>query len=88
MSEARKVTPPDVARKELREFLRMAERVGMDTDRQRHSLGLSRDDWQSWLGILHDAPMPRRPALPTLLQSLGHLTSELDRAARQDLGSD
>ena len=74
---------PDVARHELREFLRMAELVGMDADRQRRSLRLSRDDWQQWLRILDDAPVPSYPALPLVLRHLGFLTSRLDRAARR-----
>jgi hypothetical protein len=74
----------DVARQQLRLFLRTAEQIGMDADRQCHSLGLSRDDWQSWLGILHDAPLPSRPTLPLLLRHLGYLTNRLDRAARAE----
>jgi hypothetical protein len=70
---------PDVARQELRLFLQTAEQIGMDTDRQCRSLRLSRDDWQNWLGILHDAPLPRHPELPLLLRRLGYLTNQLDR---------
>jgi hypothetical protein len=82
MSHIRPVTAPDVARRELRQFLSMAERIGMDGDRQRQSLGLSHDDWQSWLGILEDAPLPSNPALPLVLRRLGHVSSWLDRAAQ------
>jgi len=73
---------PELARQELREFLRMAELVGMDADRQRRSLRLSRDHWRQWLDILDDAPVPSYPALPLVLRHLGYLTSRLDRAAR------
>ncbi|MEJ0020165.1 MAG: hypothetical protein WDN25_27175 [Acetobacteraceae bacterium] len=81
MLDAIQIAAPDVARRELREYLRIAEGVGMDPDRQRRSLRLSRDDWQRWLGILHDAPLPPHPELPVLLRHLGYLTSRLDRAA-------
>ncbi len=82
MLDVTRFAVPDVARQELREFLRMAELVGMDADRQRRSLRLSRDDWQQWLGILDDAPVPSYPALPLVLRHLGYLTSRLDLAAR------
>jgi hypothetical protein len=82
MLDVTRFAVPDVARQELRAFLRMAELVGMDADRQRRSLRMSRDDWQHWLGILNDAPVPSHPALPLVLRHLGYLTSRLDRAAR------
>jgi hypothetical protein len=82
MSGAGYLGAADVARQELRLFLSMAEQTGMDADRQRQSLRLSQDDWHRWLGILQDAPLPPRPALPSLLRHLGYLTSRLDRAAR------
>ena len=81
MSDARQLAPTDIARQELRQFLSVAERMGMDADRQSLSLGMSRDDWQSWLGILRDAPLPLYPALPRLLRHLGYWTSRLDRMA-------
>ncbi len=81
MSDARQLAPTDIARQELRQFLSVAERIGMDADRLSHSLGLSREDWQSWLGILHDAPLPSYPALPRLLRHIGYWTSRLDRMA-------
>ena len=49
MSDVRQLGPTDIARQELRQLLGVAERIGMDADRLSHSLGLSRDDWQSWL---------------------------------------
>ena len=73
---------PEVARQELRLFLRMAEQTGMDADGARRSLRLSQDDWQRWLGILHDAPVPARPALPLMLRHLGYVTNRLERASR------
>jgi hypothetical protein len=82
MSDVSQIAAPDVARRELRQFLHMAERTGMDAERQRRSLRLSRDDWQNWVGILHDAPLPAHPALPLLLRHLGYLNSRLDRSRR------
>ena len=73
---------PEVARQELRLFLRMAEQTGLDADHARRSLRLSQDDWQRWLGILHDAPMPARPALPLMLRHLGYVTNRLERSSR------
>jgi len=81
MSDVRQLGPTDIARQELRQLLGVAEQIGMDADRLSHSLGLSRDDWQSWLGILHDAPLPSYPALPRLLRHIGSWTSRLDRMA-------
>ena len=68
----------DVARRELRLFLIMAEQAGMDTNRQHRSLLVSQDVWHQWLGILHDAPLPSRPGLPMLLRRLGYVTSRLE----------
>jgi hypothetical protein len=82
MASAEHLEPTNIARRQLRLFLSVAEQTGMDADRQRQSLQLSQDEWHSWLGILHDAPLPSRPALPLLLRQLGSLTSRLDRAAR------
>jgi hypothetical protein len=82
MSDAAQLEPQDVARQQLRLFLRTAEQIGMDADRQRRSLRLARDDWQRWLSILQDAPLPASPPLPELLRHLGYLTNRLDRAAR------
>jgi hypothetical protein len=81
MADAVHLEAPDVARQQLRLFLRTAEQIGMDADRARRSLRLSRDDWEGWLGILHDAPMPSHLALPLLLRHLGYLTNRLDRSA-------
>jgi uncharacterized protein (DUF1778 family) len=81
MSDVTTLDAPDIARQELSLFLRTAEQIGMDVDRQRRSLRLSHDDWQRWLGILDDAPLPQRPALPLLLRHLGYLNHRLDRAA-------
>jgi hypothetical protein len=71
----------EVARRELRLFLRMAEQTGMDAERQRRSLLVSQDDWHRWLGVLQDEPLPSHPRLPLLLRRLGYLTSRLERAA-------
>jgi hypothetical protein len=82
MASAEYPEPTNIARQQLRLFLSVAEQTGMDADRQRQSLRLSPDEWHSWLGILQDAPLPSRPALPSLLLQLGNLISRLDRAAR------
>jgi hypothetical protein len=79
MTDASHLDASEVARQELRLFLRTAEQIGMDADRQCRSLRLSPDDWQNWLGILHDAPLPPHPALPLLLRHLGYLNHRLDR---------
>ena len=62
MLDVSRFAVPELARQELREFLRMAELVGMDADRQRRSLRLSRDHWRQWLDILDDAPVIARQA--------------------------
>lgn len=82
MSESRQPDPSEVARQQLQLFLRTAQQTGMDADRMCQSLRLSRDDWQRWLGILHDAPLPSHPELPLLLRHLGYLTNRLDRSVR------
>jgi hypothetical protein len=81
MPEVRQREASDVVREQLRLFLGTAEKLGLDSERLCRSLRLSRDDWQHWLGILHDAPLPSHPALPLLLRHLGYLTNRLDRAA-------
>jgi hypothetical protein len=60
----------------------VAERAGVDDARLRHDLHLSENDWQEWLGVLRDAPLPAQPALPLVLRHLGYLTSRLERATR------
>ena len=85
MKVDRHLAAPDIARQELRQFVGMAERAGMDVDRQCRSLHMSRADWQRWLGVLRDEPMPSQPALPVLLRHLGYLTYRLDRMARSSL---
>jgi hypothetical protein len=72
----------EIARKEISLLLGLAEQAGVDDATLRHELRLSQNDWQQWLGVLEDAPLPSRPALPLLLRHLGYLTSRLDRAAR------
>ena len=79
MSGSGHLAAAEIARRELRLFLSMAEQNGMDADGQRRWLLVSQDDWQSWLGILQDEPLPPRPALPLLLRRLGSLTSRMDR---------
>ena len=83
MPNADNRNPPDVARQELRQFLQMANQVGMDADCQRRSMRLSHDEWEDWLGILKDAPLPSHPALPLVLRHLGYLNSRLDHAGRR-----
>ena len=72
----------EIARKEINLLLGLAEQAGVDDARLRHDLHLSENDWQEWLGVLRDAPLPARPALPLVLRHLGYLTSRLDRAMR------
>ena len=72
---------PVVARRELRLFLRMSEQAGLATDEQAQSLGLSGEDWQQWLGVLADAPLPQHPALPMLLRRVGYICHRLERRA-------
>ncbi len=83
MSVATDQTVPEVVRQELRLYLRMAQLTGNDAECARKSLRLSPDDWQQWLAILDDAPMPARPALPVMLRHLGYMTNRLERASRQ-----
>ena len=81
MPDAGQLAPTEIVKRELRQFLSLAECIGMDADRLRYSLGLSREDWESWLGILRDAPLPSHLALPRLLRHLGCWISRLDRMA-------
>jgi hypothetical protein len=72
----------EIARKEINLLLGLAEQVGVNDARLRHDLRMSENDLQAWLGVLRDAPLPARPALPLVLRHLGYLTSRLDRATR------
>jgi hypothetical protein len=71
-----------IARREINLLLGLAEQAGIDDTTLRQDLRLSDSDWQEWLGVLRDAPLPAQPALPKLLRRLGRLTSRLDRATR------
>jgi hypothetical protein len=71
-----------IARREINLLLGLAEQAGVDEATLRQDLRLSDRDWQEWLGVLHDAPLPAQPSLPKLLRRLGRLTSRLDRATR------
>ena len=71
-----------IARREINLLLGLAEQAGVDEARLRQDLRLSDRDWQEWLGVLQDAPLPAQPSLPKLLRRLGRLTSRLDRATR------
>ena len=73
--------PPDIASKGDAPVPVYGQASGWTLSRLRHEFRLSRDDWQSWLGVLHDAPLPPHPALPVMLRHLGYLTSRLDRSA-------
>ena len=75
---------PHIARRELRQFLQMADQIGIDTDGLCRRLRLSRDDWQRWQGVLHDEPLPSYPELPLMLRHLGYLTNRLDRVRRTE----
>lgn len=82
MSDALQTIAPNVAKRELSQFLRMAQDIGMDFDWQRRWLHMSREDWQRWIGILQDAPLPSHPELSLMLRRLGYLNNRLDRATR------
>ena len=71
-----------VARQQIDALLGMAEQAGIENDRLQHLLRLSQADWQEWLKLQEDAPIPARPDLPLLLRHMGWLTSRLDRVAR------
>jgi len=71
-----------VARQQIDALLGMAEQAGIEHDHLQRLLRLSKADWQEWLKLEEDAPIPTRPDLPLLLRHLGWLTSQLDRAAR------
>ncbi len=70
-----------VVRRELRLFLRMSEQMGFGVDEQAQSLGLSAHDWQQWLGVLADAPLPQHPVLPLMLRRIGYVCHRLERRA-------
>ena len=80
MSDAGNLETVDVVRQELRLFLSLADRIGIDGDRQRRFLRMSQGEWQQLLGILRDEPLPPHPVLALLVRHLGYLTSRLDRA--------
>jgi hypothetical protein len=80
MSNSDKSKRADVARQELRLFLGMADRIGIDDDRQRRFLRMSQNEWQQLLAVLEDERLPPHPALPLLVRHLGYLTSRLDRS--------
>jgi hypothetical protein len=82
MAKAEHPQAAEIARKEINLLLGLAEQAGVDDARLRQDLHLSENDWQEWLGVLRDAPLPARPALPLVLRHLGYLTSRLDRATR------
>jgi hypothetical protein len=82
MSATGNLATADVVRQELRLFLSLADRIGIDGDRQRRFLRMSRDEWQQLLAILQDGRLPPHPALPLLVRHLGYLTSRLDRAVQ------
>ena len=82
MPEAGHPQAAEIARKEINLLLGLAEQAGVNDARLRHDLRLSENDLQEWLGVLRDAPLPARPALPLVLRHLGYLTSRLDRATR------
>ena len=82
MAKAGHPQAAEIARKEINLLLGLAEQAGVDDARLQQDLHLSENDWQEWLGVLRDAPLPARPALPLVLRHLGYLTSRLDRATR------
>ena len=82
MSHHQQGVAPDVAKRELSQFLRMAEDIGLNVERQCRWLHMSADDRRRWVGILSDAPLPSQPELPLLLRRLAYLNNRLDRAKR------
>ena len=82
MSEAGYPQAAAIARKEISLLLGLAEQAGVDDARLQRELRLSQSDWQQWLGVLRDAPLPPRPELPLMLRHLGYVTSRLDRETR------
>ena len=51
MSDAGNLETVDVVRQELRLFLSLADRIGIDGDRQRRFLRMSQGEWQQLLGL-------------------------------------
>ena len=49
MSDAGNLETVDVVRQELRLFLSLADRIGIDGDRQRRFLRMSQGEWQQLL---------------------------------------
>ena len=72
----------NIARQQIEALLGMAEQAGIEHERLQRMLRLSQSDWQEWLEMQGDAPIPSRPELPLLLRHLGWLTSRLDRVTR------
>ena len=79
MSDAGNLETADVVRQELRLFLSLADRIGIDGDRQRRFLRMSQGEWQQLLGILRMSPC-RRILRCRCWCAIGYLTSRLDRA--------
>ena len=67
MAKAGHPQAAEIARKEINLLLGLAEQAGINDARLRHHLHLSENDLQEWLGVLRDAPLPARPALPLVL---------------------
>jgi hypothetical protein len=84
MPAADRLTVQELVRRQLHLFLRAAEQRGLGAEDQRRRFRLSRDDWQRWLGVLDDAPMPPHPALPLMLRHLGYVTHRLVGNADDD----
>jgi len=72
----------DIARKELRGFVATAQRAGLDQERLRRFVRVSPEDWQGWLRLLQDEPLPAGVRLPVFLRHIGYLHARLDRVAR------
>ena len=58
MAEAGHPQAAEIARKEINLLLGLVEQAGVDDARLRHDLHLSENDWEQWLGVLRDAPLP------------------------------
>lgn len=80
MSDCVRQDAAAIACREFKRLVTTAERAGIGPERLRRLARLSPEDWQQWLGILNDRPLPADPALPLMLRHLGYLNARLDRA--------
>ena len=82
MSGCEQIDARDIVRKELRGFVASGERAGLDQDNLRRFARVSPEDWQRWLGILKDEPLPEGIRLPLVLRHIGYVNARLQRATQ------